>query len=103
MKFLMLVCAEEEPDAADVEVVGPVVPQLPRLLHGEERALFGDQAYWAEPDRQAAEAEGIRYRVNRRPTKGHPLTERWKRINHARSRIRARGRAATSSWPATAG
>jgi len=67
------------------------ITQLPYLLHGAERELFGDQAYWAEPDRQAAEAAGIRYRVNRRPTKGHPLTERWKRINRARSRIRARG------------
>lgn len=67
------------------------ISQLPRLLHGEERELFGDQAYWAEPDRQAAEAAGIRYRVNRRPTKQRPLSERWKRINRARSRIRARG------------
>lgn len=67
------------------------ITQLPQLLHGEEKELFGDQAYWAEPDRQAAEAAGIRYRVNRRPTKQHPLTERWKRINRARSRVRARG------------
>ena len=67
------------------------ITQLPYLLHGEERELFGDQAYWAEADRQAAESAGIRYRVNRRPTKKHPLSERWKRINRARSRIRARG------------
>lgn len=67
------------------------VTQLPYLLHGEERELFGDQAYWAEADREAAAAAGIRYRVNRRPTAKHPLSERWKRINRARSRIRARG------------
>lgn len=67
------------------------ISQLPYLLHGEEQELFGDQAYWAEADRQAAEAAGIRYRVNRRPAPHHPLTERWKRINRARSRIRARG------------
>ena len=67
------------------------ITQLPYLLHGAERELFGDQAYWAEPDRRAAAAAGIRYRVNRRPTKQHPLTERWKRINRARSRIRACG------------
>lgn len=66
------------------------INQLPQLLHGEERALYGDQAYWAEGDRRAAEAAGIRYRVNRRPTKHHPLTDRWK-INRARSRVRARG------------
>jgi len=67
------------------------INQLPQLLHGEEREFFGDQAYWAEGDRQAAEAAGIRYRVNRRPTKQRPLTERWKQINRARSRVRARG------------
>ncbi len=67
------------------------ITQLPALLHGEERELYGDQAYWSEPDRQEAEAAGIRYRVNRRPTKQRPLTERWKQINRARSRVRARG------------
>jgi IS5 family transposase len=67
------------------------ITQLPYLLHGEETELFGDQAYWAEADRRAAEAAGIRYRVNRRPTKNHPLSARWKAINRARSRIRARG------------
>jgi len=67
------------------------INQLPYLLHGEERELFGDQAYWAEADRQAAEAAGIRYRINRRPPPHHPLSARWKQINRARSRIRARG------------
>ncbi len=64
--------------------------QLPYLLHGAERELFGDQAYWAEADRQAAEAAGLRYRINRRPAPHHPLSARWKQINRARSRIRAR-------------
>jgi len=73
-------------DAAAAEIM-----QMPQLLHGEEREVFGDQAYWSEADRQAANASGVRYRVNRRPTKQHPLTERWKQINRARSRIRARG------------
>src|SRR5262249_22751015 len=43
------------------------ITQLPALLHGEERVLFGDQAYWKDGDRAAFEARGIRYRVNRRP------------------------------------
>jgi len=68
------------------------VQQLPELLHGEERVLYGDQAYWSEGDRQACEAAGIAYRVNRRPpNKKRPLTPRWKAINRARSRIRALG------------
>ena len=65
--------------------------QLPALLHGEEQALYGDRAYWSEGDRQACEAAGIRYRVNRRGTAHHPVSEHWRRINRARSRVRARG------------
>jgi IS5 family transposase len=67
------------------------ITQLPELLHGEERELFGDQAYWKEDDRQFLERWGIRYRVNRRPTAQRPLSERWRLINRARSRTRARG------------
>lgn len=65
--------------------------QLPHLLHGEEQALYGDRAYWKEEDRALCEASGIRYRVNRRGTAAHPLSERWRLINRARSRVRARG------------
>jgi IS5 family transposase len=65
--------------------------QLPALLHGGEQVLWGDQAYWKEADRQAFEARGVRYRVNRRPARQTPLTDRWRKINRARSRTRARG------------
>ena len=68
------------------------ITQLPHLLHGEERVLYGDQAYWKEADRQAFEARGVRYRVNRRaPSHHRPLTAYWRAINRARSRTRARG------------
>src|SRR4030095_10983434 len=68
------------------------ITQLPALLHGEERVLYGDQAYWKEADRQASEAGGVRCRVNRRAANPHrPLSARWRTINRARSRTRARG------------
>jgi IS5 family transposase len=67
------------------------ITQLPELLHGQERELFGDQAYWKEDDRKFLEAWGVRYRINRRPTSQRPLSERWRMINRARSRTRARG------------
>lgn len=73
-------------DAAQADIT-----QLPQLLHGEETALYGDRAYWSERDRQACEAAGIRYRVNRRGTEHHPVSEHWRQINRARSRVRARG------------
>ena len=67
------------------------ITQLPDLLHGQEREVFGDQAYWKEDDREFLEAWGMRYRINRRPTSKRPLSERWRMINRARSRTRARG------------
>ena len=65
--------------------------QLPQLLHGEERELYGDQAYWSELHRVAAREHGVRYRVNRRPNPGRPLTEYQRRLNRLRSATRARG------------
>lgn len=67
------------------------ITQMADLLHGEERVVYGDQAYWKEGDRRAFEARGVRYRVNRRPRHEAPLSERWRAINRARSRTRARG------------
>jgi IS5 family transposase len=67
------------------------VTQLPALLHGQERVLYGDRAYWSEDLRQTCEGAGFRYRVNRRGTKTHPLSPQWQAINRARSRVRARG------------
>ena len=66
------------------------ITQLPDLLHGQEREVFGDQAYWKEDDRVFLESWGVRYRINRRPSR-RPLSKRWRMINRARSRTRARG------------
>jgi len=63
--------------------------QMSKLLHGQEREVFGDQAYWNESHRQSARAAGIRYRINRRPS-SRPLTEQQRAINRLRSRARAR-------------
>jgi len=66
------------------------IGQLRELLHGEESVVWGDQAYWKEADREAFEAAGVRYRMNRRAPGGNKnLSERWRKINRARSRTRA--------------
>lgn len=66
------------------------IKQLPNLLHGEETVIYGDQAYWKQEDREAFEARGVRYRVNRRAPGGNKnLSHRWRMINRARSRTRA--------------
>lgn len=67
------------------------VNQLPHLIHGEERELYGDKAYWNESDRRSFTEVGVRYRVNRRGYRNRPLTTRWQQINRSRSRVRARG------------
>jgi IS5 family transposase len=67
------------------------INQIDRLLHGQERALYGDQAYWSEEHRQHCKQAGITYRVNRRGHASRPLTERQRLINRARSRVRACG------------
>ena len=66
------------------------VSQLPKLLHGKERELYGDQAYWSEMHRHAAKERGVRYRVNRRPHPTRPLTEYDRKLNRMRSATRAR-------------
>lgn len=76
-------------------VTGPAsegdITRLDELLHGEEREIFGDQAYWSEDHRQHCHHAGIRYRMNRRAKPRRKLTEHEKTINRSRSRHRARG------------
>jgi IS5 family transposase len=67
------------------------ISQLPHLLHGAERELYGDQAYWSELHRVAAQDRGVRYRVNRRPAPGRRLSEHQRRLDRLRSATRARG------------
>jgi len=67
------------------------IGQLAALLHGEERALYADQAYWSGFHRDCARASGVRYRVNRRAAPGQTLTEREKQRNRLCSRRRAKG------------
>jgi IS5 family transposase len=67
------------------------VSQLQHLLHGQERVLYGDQAYWSEMHRFAAKQRGVRYRVNRRPHPQRRLNAYDRRMNRLRSATRARG------------
>lgn len=64
--------------------------QMAHLLHGQEREVYGDQAYWNETHRQSALVRRIRYRINRRPNGRDPLTAHQKLTNQIRSKARAR-------------
>jgi len=67
------------------------ISQLSNLLHGEEREIYGDQAYWKEDLRREFTEAGVRYRVNRRGHYRQPLTQHQRLINRTRSSTRARG------------
>jgi IS5 family transposase len=64
--------------------------QMAKLLHGQEREVFGDQAYWNEAHRRSAQTLGIRYRINRRANGHAALTAHQRFINRLRSKARAR-------------
>jgi len=66
------------------------IDELSKLLSGQEKEVFVDQAYWSEAHRQGAKSVGVRYRVNRRSNGHLPLTAHQKRFNRVRSRSRAR-------------
>ena len=65
------------------------ITQLPDLLHGQEREVFGDQAYWKEDDREFLEPGDAL--PDQSASHQRPLSRRWRMINRARSRTRARG------------
>ena len=69
-------------NVADVNVLG-------ELLHGGEQSLHGDSAYHSRELKAHAEAAGIKFNVNQRGTKHHPLTKAQRARNRRPSRVRA--------------
>lgn len=67
------------------------ITMLPELLHGHERTLYGDRAYWSEAHRECAKHARVSYRVNRKAKPGKPLTDHQRAVNRQRSAVRARG------------
>jgi transposase, IS5 family len=47
--------------------------------------VYGDKAYWCAEDQADCEAQGVKYRINRRGKR----TPHWDRINRLRSKVRA--------------
>lgn len=76
---------------ATTDAAASDISQMHKLLHGKEREVYGDQAYWSQAHRESALKKGIRYRVNRRGSEHRPLTDYQRYVNQARSRCRARG------------
>lgn len=68
--------------AADVAVAD--MTQLPELMHGCEREVFGDRAYRKKADRRFPESRGMHCRINRRPTSRRPLSGHRRMIKSGR-------------------
>ena len=59
-------------------------------LHGEEKAIYGDKAYACEARKQAAQRQGINWRVHRKAKRGKKLHCADRSFNRKSNRTRAR-------------
>jgi transposase, IS5 family len=60
------------------------------LLHGKERAVFGDKAYRNKKDKKKAREEGVFWAVSDQGTRSHKLSSSQKKRNRKFSRVRAK-------------
>ena len=60
------------------------------LLHGEETEIYGDKAYASREKKEAAEASGITWRVNRKAKRGKKLNCADRAFNRKSNRTRAK-------------
>lgn len=63
---------------------------FPKLLHGEEKALFGDKAYGKQEDKRTARANGILWAISDRGVPNHPLSSSQRKRNRKFSSVRAK-------------
>jgi len=61
-----------------------------KLLHGKEKALFGDKAYGKQDDKREARASGVLWAISDRGTKNHPLSSSQRKRNRKHSSVRAK-------------
>jgi len=64
---------------------------MDELLHGEEKAIYGDRAYTSEKKKKEYEARGIKWCVKRKACRHYQLTPEDIEYNHRQGRIRAKG------------
>lgn len=61
-----------------------------QLLHGEEKAIFGDKGYYKQEDKRQARAKGILWAVSDRGTRNHPLSSSQRKRNRKFSSVRSK-------------
>ena len=60
------------------------------LIHGEETTLYGDKAYASQARKEAAEENGVTWRINRKAKRGKKLNCADRSFNRKSNRTRAR-------------
>jgi IS5 family transposase len=63
---------------------------LDALLHGDEKAVFGDSAYVTMEDKEMARGLGLYYGIQDRGFRKHPLSKAQKKKNKRHSRLRSK-------------
>lgn len=64
--------------------------EIPNLLHGKETRVYGDSAYTGKKQTILAAAPNAKDFTNQRGRRNHPLTDKEKLRNRAKSRTRAK-------------
>jgi IS5 family transposase len=62
---------------------------MDKLVHGEERVIYGDRAYSNKKKQKEYEDKGTNWCVNRRGSRWYKLTEAEVALNHRQSQVRA--------------
>jgi len=63
---------------------------MSELLHGEEKAVYGDKAYVGADRQRECESRGIKWCVKRKAVRGTKLSEADKEYNHRQGKVRAK-------------
>jgi IS5 family transposase len=66
------------------------IRELESLLHGNEKAVFGDSAYVRKEDKRTARTSGIYYGISDRGFHKHPLSPSQEKRNRKHSSVRAK-------------
>lgn len=63
---------------------------MKQLLHGKEKAIFGDKGYYKQEDKREARSRGILWAVSDRGTRNHPLSSSQRKRNGKFSSVRSK-------------
>jgi len=63
---------------------------MDKLLHGEEKAVYGDKAYAGEDRQRDCESRGIEWCVKRKAVSGRKLSAEDREYNHRQGKVRAK-------------